>query len=165
MKKLISIFLLLTVGLFAQSAVKTSINYHEVDVIFNGVMDTVEYSNAISLRGREGIMTLFLDIDTTGAATTTSNVLDSCVTIGYQLYEKDIGWCADYSERTTFKTITFTKIDTIARNLISGENLFMDVASEADAWAIGDSMRFVFFGGVGATITDTANVRLELRQE
>ena len=155
--------LLFTISTFGQygTAVKTTISYNELDQIYNGVVDGVEYSDAFSLRGREGIMTLAIDLDTTGASVVGANQSDSCWTFGFQLYFDGIGWSTYYNDRTTHKTVVFTKIDTVARSLQTGENLYVNIATATTADAIADSIRFVHFIGTG----DSINVILEARQE
>ena len=161
MKKLIVLLVLLSATAFAQwgSAVRTTISYQERQ-IFNTKLDTVEFSSAVALDGREGIMSLAFDADTTALAGGATRS-DSCLTVGFQLYFDNIGWSTYYNDRATFKGVTYTKIDTIARSLVAGQDLFMNVATATAADALADSIRFVFFIGV----QDSTNLIVELRQE
>ncbi len=157
--KFLLMFMFLTGMIFAQSSVRTSINYQERQ-IFNEKLSGVEYSTAVSLAGREGILTLGIESDTT-ALTGGAARSDSCLTIGFQIYIDNIGWSTYYNDRTTHKGVTFTKIDTIDRALCAGENLVMNFATATTADCLGDSLRFVQFIGTG----DSTNLIIELRQE
>lgn len=153
MKRLIVLLLVFTVCSFAQTSVKTVINTGSSATIFNTVLDTVEVSTAFVTKGKEGTATLFIDRDSTGY-----NTPDSCLVIGYELFETDIGWSTCYDDRATFKGANYTLIDTVDRAILSGENLFMNVAFKNDDWNAADSARFILFHGVG----DSCLLRLEL---
>ena len=160
MKKILFLFILFSWFVFSQTTVKTTINYSG-NTLFDGVVDGVEYSTAIPLKGKEGIVTLALDLDTTGASVKGAQQSDSCWTFGFQLYFDGIGWSTYYNDRTAHKGVDFTKIDTVDRKLQTGENLFVNIATATTADAVADSFKFVHFIGTG----DSLNATLETRQE
>lgn len=159
MKKTILLILLLAAGLFAQIGVRTARNFNSVQ-IYNGLVDGVEYSDAISLAYRYGVISLGIDQDTT-ALTGGAARSDSCATLGYQLYFDNIGWGAYYNSQTTHEAVTFTKIDTIDRVYQAGQNLAINISDAMAVNSIADSLRFVYFIGTG----DSLILILELRQE
>jgi len=157
MKILLFVLLLVSFG-FSQNTVKTIINYSEV-VAFNSVLDTIEYSPGFVTNGREGTCTAFFDIDTTGVIEKDANKADSCLVVGFQTYEKSIGWSTYYNNRSMFKGNAYTLIDTVDRALFAGQNIKMLISYESTEWCPGDSTRLVFFHGFG----DSTNLEVKIR--
>ncbi len=142
---------------FAQPTQQLS--YRSVE-LFNGLVTNAtklqgDTSIAISMQRLEGICTIAIDWDSAGVVDTNTNS-DSCLTLGYQIYVEGIGWCQYYNQSTSYNII-----DTVARSLNQGTNVWMNVPVEDDEWGIGDSVRFFIVLG----INDSANVKLLLRAQ
>lgn len=160
MKKIL--FILLTFGtLFAQGNIATRPVLHASKWLFGNPADYavlgangdgIDTTLAFSIKGWQGATNIFFDGDTTDAdsAITAANNSDSCLVIGLQLYDIDLGWAKFYSSTAT----GYTVLDTINRAYVNAAGstvLYFPLALE-DSWAPADSARFILKIGVGDTL-------------
>jgi hypothetical protein len=172
MKKLILLLILISaIMAFAQPAVKTVPNTHSFEKLYRESVgylllgdgaDGVDTSLAVSARDFEGDMTLSWVSDTTGASVKAANKSDSSLTIGIQFKNKNYdgmtndGWGPYYNDSDTYKGIVeYSKLDTLDRayvNVAQSVFRYVSLGRTFDDWALADSIRFIFFIGVGDSL-------------
>jgi hypothetical protein len=171
MKRIILLILILTVWAFSQGTVKTMPQPHDWLRIYDGVLG--DYGNqdttsAFAIKGWDGVVTLVIETDTTGASVLVANQSDSCLTVYLQLYRKYIypanqvtegDWMSYYSSTDVNKI----KIDTVARSFVNavGNTLYMNPAVKLNSngeWSWADSARFILSIGTGDSLTAKIDV-------
>jgi hypothetical protein len=169
MKKIVLLILISTIFAFGQGTVKTMPQPHDWLRIYDGVLG--DYGNqdttsAFAIKGWDGVVTLVIETDTTGADN--SGASDSCLTVYLQLYRlytypstgvSEGDWMGHYSAADTFQT----KIDTIARSYINkaGKAFYMNPAVKLNTngeWSWADSARFILSIGTGDSLTTKVDI-------
>jgi hypothetical protein len=162
MKKYV-ILAVAVISLLSLAIVVTSPQDHNWQRIYDGTLGdngNQDTTSAFALKGWEGVITLAIQTDTTGADN--SGASDSCLTVYVQLYRlykdpndgsTDGDWMGYYSAADTFQT----KIDTIARSYINkaGKVFYMNPAvllNSNGEWGWADSARFILKIGTGDSL-------------
>jgi hypothetical protein len=172
MKKYLVLALAIIAGLLFLAAVVTTPQSHDWNRIFNGTIgangDGFDTTSAFSIKGWDGVITVIVETDTTGASVASGNQSDSCLTVFLQLHRKyvDAGdqsvendWMGYYSSTDVNKT----RVDSIARSFVNaaGNTVYMNpaaVLSSNGEWGWADSARFVLGIGVGDSLTGKIDV-------
>lgn len=167
MKAILVILLMVAVS-FAQVNVRTVPQAHEFTSIFAGTVgagaDGIDTTSAFSPKFWEGVSTLCIESDTTGASVDLAQQSDSCLTIGIQFYCSETnaaGWGAYYNNKDTAPggVADFTTLDTLDRayvNVATGRH-FIDLA-EFTEWIWADSVHFFLIIGNGDSLTVNAAI-------
>jgi hypothetical protein len=162
--KTLLFLILMSVAIWAQTAVKTVPQSHDWIRIYDGLLgdngDGVDTTDAFSPKQWEGVLTLACEIDT--GDVDVSGTPDSCLSVYFQIKRRyvypgnqavDQDWMGYYDGTD----VTKVKIDTVARSVINTDAclFYMNPAAEMSTtgeWAWADSIRFILGIGVGDSL-------------
>jgi len=150
------LILVLLMAVMSSAQVRVTPNMKPFVSIYSGVVTGATagtYTTAFPVKNILGNTTIFIKGDTTAASTgvvKVANRSDSCLTLGFQLKDTNLGWGTLYTSATN----NYTRIDTVDRAYVNvGGTVikYLDLGALA-SYALADSARLWFSIGTGDSL-------------
>jgi len=143
-------------AVMSSAQVRVTPNMKPFVSIYSGVVTGATagtYTTAFPVKNILGNTTIFIKGDTTAASTgvvKVANRSDSCLTLGFQLRDTNLGWGTLYTSATN----NYTRIDTVDRAYVNvGGTVikYLDLGA-VTGYALADSARLWFSIGTGDSL-------------